>query len=242
MANLHDSIYQTRPPTSDTHNPQINKEKERESRLPFPRWPTAGRWHRSCPVGTCPPSAHVLRRTYSPKNQHTHTDLFLLRFTRRFFFTLFLCLHSLSPFVLHTHGATFPSAFFTRPRSQHVRSAPRRAPFSHSPSLLFTLPSPSALLALRPLLGVASSLRQSGADTPPSLVTVTGDFLHPANALPFVYSAPNHRKTFFLFFLFGVEFWRETLADYEPRLGLRGWISRHGACSLAWVVVGEVAL
>ena len=47
-----------------------------------------------------------------------------------------------------------------------------------------------------PFLGVASSLRQSGADTPPSLVTVTGDFLHPPAV--FFPSAPNHQKTLLL--------------------------------------------
>ena len=133
-------------------------------------------------VGTCPPSARVLRFPASLRCLcffGTHTDYrlrpFCSSFTLLFFPTLLLSLGS--------------------------------------PSTLFTLPSPSALSALRPLLGVASSLCQSGADTPPSLVTVTGGFLHPANVLRFFPFAPNHRKTFFLFFLFGVEFWRETLAE-----------------------------
>ena len=100
------------------------------------------------------------------------------------------------------------------------------------------------LLALRPLLGVASSLRQSGADTPPSLVTVTGDFLHPlANVLQFVFSAPNHRETLLVIIW---SFGRETLADNEPRLGLRGKprrVSIHPAGNVATrcsLVVGAV--
>ena len=62
---------------------------------------------------------------------------------------------------------------------RHVRSAPRTALFS---SLLHTLLL--TLCPFRPLFGrVFSSLRQSGADTPPSLVTVPGYFLHPAKNL-----------------------------------------------------------
>ena len=54
-------IYQTRPPTADTHKPQIKrKKKKRESRLPFSRRPSAGRWRLSCSTGTCSPSARPL--------------------------------------------------------------------------------------------------------------------------------------------------------------------------------------
>ena len=62
-------IHRTRPPTADTHNPQMkSKKKKRESRLPFSRWPTAGRWRLSCSAGTCSPSARVPRA-------HSYTEL-----------------------------------------------------------------------------------------------------------------------------------------------------------------------
>ena len=193
--------------TTDTHNPQINKEKKRESRLPFPRWPTAGRWRLSCS-----PSARVLRKT----STHTHRSRSLLAPSPTLSFSFSFRSHSLLSFSL----------------------------------------SP---LALRPLLSVAPSLRQSGADTPPSLVTVTGDFLHPAKSLPFVFSAPNQpRKTP----SHHLEFLAGTLVDLEPRHGLRGspWREtsprlqpsrgecRHmvlvgcGCRLMVLVVAGEVAL
>ena len=91
----------------------------------------------------------------------------------------------------------------------------------------------------------STSLRQSGADTPPSLVTVTGGFFFTPgeNLGVIVLSAPNHRETFFLFFW---RFWRETPADNEPRLGFRGKprrVSIHPAGNVATrclLVVGAV--
>ena len=106
------------------------------------------------------------------------------------------------------------------------------------------------LSALRPLL--AHRIRLSAnreKDTPPSLsfprhrdrsffictwrIRCGFSFLHPTTVKPS--------------FLLCREFWRETPADCEPRHGLRGEMLRHGACSLAgvvvmvYVVVGEVA-
>ena len=76
--------------------------------------------------------------------------------------------------------------FFTRPRSQHVRSAPRPALFWRAASV-----SPPIGRKTRPLPSA-------------SLITVTGRFLHPrlADALPDFFPSPFHRKTFFLFLLF----------------------------------------
>ena len=60
-AHLNSTTYRTRPPTADTHKPQIkSKKKKRESRLPFSRRPSAGRWRLSCPVPTCSSSARPL--------------------------------------------------------------------------------------------------------------------------------------------------------------------------------------
>jgi len=177
----------------------------------------AGRWRRSCPVGTCSPSARVLRRhVFSVGTCSPSTSFLALP-------SLFQHTHRLQPAPLallfhspHIHSATFPSAFSTRSLSQHVRSAPRRAPF----------------------WGVASSLRQSGADTPPSLsfsrhrdrsffirtwrMCCGFSLLHPTTVKP---------SSSWCGVLAGKLF-----ADDEPRHGLRGQMSRHGACSLASAV------
>ena len=139
----------------------MKRNEEKGSRdFPLFRRKTAGRWCRSCPVVTCPPSARFSLRT--------HTD------------------HKLRPwrpFVLSPARTQTPISFsFLLSLSLGVAS-----------TLLVTLcllqlpqhrlasPSASAspLLALHPPCWACStSLRQSGADTPPSLVTVTGGFFY----------------------------------------------------------------
>ena len=203
----------------------------------------AGRWRRSCPVGTCSPAARVLRRhvfsvgTRPPSARVLcrHASSVNQRLGAAFAFSAHTPTRSQHPGSNLSPGRRFFSPLytqrdlfeplFTRPRSQHVRTR-TSLPGRRFHSLHHLLPRSS------PFSGVAFPLRQSGADTPPPLVIVTGHFLYPlATALPFSSLAPNHRKTFLC-----PEFWRETLADCEPRHGLRGEMSRHGARLLASAV------
>ena len=145
----------------------MKRNKEKGSRdFPLFCQQSTGRWCRSCPVGTCSPLARALRRHVS--SAHTHRPqtaplALLMSFSTdpdsnlRPWRSFPLSCFSLSS---HTH----------RPRSQHPPDSNLSlwASLSHSPSL--------TLWRSAPFWGVASSLRQSGADTPPSLVTVTGGF------------------------------------------------------------------
>ena len=71
-------------------------------------------------------------------------------------------------------GVTQNSTDKMRPQHEHEHAT---RPFCVASSLLITLSAPP------PFWACSSSLRQSGADTPPSFITVTGYFLHPAKNL-----------------------------------------------------------
>ena len=146
--------------------------------------------------------------------------------------------------------STMPCSPHTDMDSLHGTSA--QLPVPPSP-LSFATPWPLALSAPPHFWACLSSLRQSGADTPPSLVNVTGGFPHPAKPLPFVSPVADYREPFFLLFPlgFGGNSRRSraiALSAREFRAGnlaaspsIPRGMSPHGA-RLLWVVVGKVAL
>jgi len=88
-------------------------------------------------------------------------------------------------------------------------------------SLSFATPCPRAP---PPFRACSTSLRQSGADTPPSLVNVTGCFSYIRAWRMRCQTFSRHlftAKPSSSFCSFGV-FWRETLADLAPQHCLRG--------------------
>ena len=72
--NLCDSILTDKASTTDTYSSQINKEKEKGVATSFSRWPTAGRWRRSCPVGTWTLSARPVRASEPARGRNRHQE------------------------------------------------------------------------------------------------------------------------------------------------------------------------
>ena len=176
---------------------EINKKGVATSLFPSATcWPLASLVpHRHVlSVGTCSPSARVLRApTYTELlrallRETPHSFLASLSLTQHTDPDTSLALLSLSTplFVLHTHSTTFQSPFF-------LHSLDR---------------STSAQLRVPPSSGASHPLSANRERTrllpSASLVTVTGHFLHPrlADALPDFFPSPFNRKTFFLFLLF----------------------------------------
>ena len=119
----------------------MKRNEEKGSRdFPLFRRQSAGRWCRSCPVGTCSPLPRVL-------SAHTPTTNCALGAAGSLSSTSSRL--SLRRHVFSSHTRTLSSA---RTQARHVLSAPRR--FFHSLSL--------TLSRSAPFWGVASSLRQSG--------------------------------------------------------------------------------
>ena len=167
------------------HTQFPNKQrKEKESRLPLVPLEN-GR-----PLVSLVSRRHVLSARTCPPRTHTPTANCAVGAA--------FPLSSLSVFSSHgpdrnTSGLEPLSPCFPHTSDpQRVRSHVHHALFlQHFFLLLQLLPLPSSRSA--PFWACSTSLRQSGADTPPSFVTVTGGFfLHPAKNLGvIVFSAPN---------------------------------------------------
>jgi len=223
---LNNSILMDEASTPDTHNSQNKKKGIRESRLPFGSAGSLVSWRHVSPRHTRTRSQPVLDAAGSPsvlsslatRSASAHT------FTR------------LRSQAGVTQSSTDESVL-KHEQAHATLSAARPLSSAYRPPLSFATPCPRAP---PPFWACSTSLRQSGADTPPSLVTVTGGFPHPAKNLG-GYSfggIQNNGKRSSSSFSLGV-FWRETPADLAPQHCLRGSSARetsprlhpsHGEC------------